>query len=89
MDTHKGLIEYDEAYKSTTDFMKHDNDESVEPLSTSIFRDSTRTPYVPELLTLEENHGVSEQAARTGSTENRSGKSANRTACALHAPFPA
>ena len=24
-----------------------------------------------------------------GSAENRSGKPANRTACALHAPFPA
>lgn len=58
MDTHKGLIEYDEAYKSTTDFMKHDNDESVEPLQTSIFRNSTRTQSVPELLTLDENHGL-------------------------------
>ena len=61
MDTHKGLIEYDEAYKSTTDFMKHDNDESVEPLQPSIFRNSTRTQSVPELLTLDENHGVSDE----------------------------
>ena len=38
--------------------MKYDNDENVEALPTSIFRDSTQTPSVSELLTLEENHGV-------------------------------
>ena len=30
-----------------------------------------------------------EQAERACGAENRSGKPANRTACALHAPFPA
>ncbi|MDU6838848.1 MAG: hypothetical protein E6420_12070, partial [Staphylococcus haemolyticus] len=58
MDTQKELMEYDESYKSTTDFMKHDNDKNVEALPTSILRASTRTPSVPEVLTLEENHGV-------------------------------
>ena len=61
MDTQKELMEYDESYKSTTDFMKHDNDENVKALSTSIFRNSTRTSSVLELLTLEENHGISEE----------------------------
>ena len=36
-----------------------------------------------------EDHRVSEQIERAGSAENRSGKFADRPACALYAPFPA